>query len=831
MKTERQPTAPPYIRLATIEKSFGITKALSGMDLDVRLGEVLGLVGPNGAGKSTLMKVITGAQPATKGKIAFSGVEIPTDRHNVHSAIARGISCAYQELSLCANLKVYENFLVNQMSHTPFERPGWRRRAIDAASIRLARIFPGHGIEVDTVVEGLSLAQRQMVEIAKAMSMPRLKVLVLDEPTSSLSLDRISQLHQAVRTLAAAGVAIIYISHKLDEIMRVCDQVVVMKGGRAAWEGPIAETDIGNLIAILGGKVSVASGKKAPVAEAHALLRIERLNTRALHGIDLVARKGEVIGIAGLDGSGQKELIQEIWKASRRRSGSHGGIKIATGVAYVSGDRQQEGLFPQWDIARNIVIASLPAVSTLGALRMGRLRAFAQGWYDKLKFKAQGIDDPITRLSGGNQQKALLARGLAADAGLILLNDPTCGVDIETKQEIYALLGEAKAQGKCVILHSTEDLEMEQCDRVYVMHEGRIASELAGERVTVKNIIDTSFQEKAKSSAAGGEAEADGSRMSAQKRSRGFARRLGSNRALLAFVSLIAILAVNSFLNHRVMSYLGLRIMYSSAVPLVFMALGQMFIVVTGGIDLGNGLSLGLMNVIVAFIVVTNPAIGLALAILFVLGYVLLALIIQWTRIPAIVITLGASFIWLGIALLVSPVPGGKAPDWLAAFYNFDFPLVPMPLVISAAAAAASYWILRRSKYGIIINGIGGNPAAIHRAGWSQTFAMMATYALSGIMVVVGSLMLTAIANSGDCNSTRSYNMLSIAAIILGGCEFAGGIGAPVGVVAAALAISSISFLLSFIGIDSNLQSAVTGLILIVALAWKLVSGKLEASR
>ena len=180
---------------------------------------------------------------------------------------------------------------------------------------------------------------------------------------------------------------------------------------------------------------------------------------------------------------------------------------------------------------------------------------------------------------------------------------------------------------------------------------------------------------------------------------------------------------------------------------------------------------------------------------------------------------------------IVSPIPGGSAPEWASAIYNFHFPLVPMPLLLSALAALGSWWVVKKSKYGMIINGIGNNPVAITRAGWSQMTAMIVTYSLSGLMVVAGSFMLTVVSNSGDCNATRSYNMLSIATIILGGCEFAGGISSPVGVVAAALAISSISFLLTFIGIDSNYQSAVTGLILIAALTWKLFSGKLEAKR
>jgi ribose transport system ATP-binding protein len=459
-------------------------------------------------------------------------------------------------------------------------------------------------------------------------------------------------------------------------------------------------------------------------------------------------------------------------------------------------------------------------VTRNGLIQTGKYYALAKFWYDKLKFIAHGVRDDITSLSGGNQQKALLARCLAAESDLVLLNDPTSGVDVETKQEIYRLLDEAKQQGKAILLHSTEDLEMEQCDRVYVMHEGSIAEELVGGQVSVQNIIKTSFREKSKGTSA-----EDKSTVAARNRPGGLLRKVINNRAFLAFATLIGIFIINSFFNRRITSYMGIQLLYSSAVPLVFIALGQMFIVISGGIDLGNGQSVGLLNVLIAFILVSNPGLGVVYIVLVVLAYAGLAAVIYYTRIPAIVITLGASFVWLGLALTVAPVPGGHAPKWLSAFYNHELPVVPMPIVVAIAAALIAYWIVRRSKYGMIINAMGNNPTAVSRAGWSQLTAMMVTYALAGMMTAIGALMLTAISSSGDANSSRAYNMLSIATIILGGCSFFGGISSPVGVVVAALGISSISFLLTFVGIDSNLQSAVTGLILIAALALKLVSG------
>jgi ribose transport system ATP-binding protein len=785
MSHEARPSTVPYLTLKSISKNFGVTQALKEMDLEIRPGEVLGLVGPNGAGKSTLIKVITG----------------------VH---------------LLSNLTVYENFMIHLMDHTPFAKPGWRKRAGELTQQYLDNVFPDHGIDVNTAVSELFLAQRQMVEIAKAVSFEGLKILILDEPTSSLGGGRILQLHNAIRSLSKQGIAVIYISHKLDEIEKVCDRVVVMKSGTTAWEGRRAETSMHDLVEILGGKVTTLHKVAQENRDLPVALTIKGLTAGKLKNINMHVRKGELIGISGLEGAGQNELIQEIFKASRKRHFLHRNsrIDLRTNVSYVGGDRYNEGIFGLWNIADNTVISNLGKVTKAGLIRKNRYISLAMYWYDKLKFTARGISDDITSLSGGNQQKTWLARGLAADSDLILLNDPTSGVDVETKQEIYKLLDEAKQQGKAIILHSTEDLEMEQCDRVYVMHDGRIVEELVGEHVTVQNIIKRSFAEKSKGASLHKEVDFKG-------RPGSVIRKLTGNRAFLAFVTLISIFFINSILNSRILSYMGIQFLYSSAVPLVFIALGQMFMVIPGGIDLGNGQSVGLMNVIVAFIVAHTPGPGIAYTLLFVLAYGGLAAIIYWTKIPAIVITLGAAFVWLGFALLVAPIPGGRAPAWLNAFYNYHFPVIPMPIVISIFAALLSYWIVRKSKYGMVINGIGNNPQAVSRAGWSQLTAMVVAYSLSGFMIVIGSFMLTAISNSGDSNSAGAYCMSSIATIILGGCSFFGGVSSPVGVVAAALGISSISFLLTFLGIDSNLQSAVTGLILIIALALKMISSKM----
>lgn len=811
----------PYLELKKIDKFFGVTKALQEMDLSVYLGEIVGLVGPNGAGKSTLIKVITGAHAPTNGQIIFEGTKVMDDGYGPQRAKNYGINCAYQELSLCTNLPVYENFMLNHMDHSPFGKPGWRTEAKRLVREKLNEIFPNNGIDINSRVGKLPLAQRQMVEIARAASYKDLKVLLLDEPTSSLTSDCIGQLHEAMQKLAAKGIAIIYITHKLNEIYRICDRIVVMKGGHTELAGNRSDIPLETLMDVLGGQAESvrADVRNDDIENQEVLANVKGLNTSVLKNVEFQVHKCEIIGISGLAGAGQKELLLEIFKASRKKRNSNGPIDLNTKVAYISGDRQEEGIFPLWDIADNINVSSLNKICRKGIVISKRFRELAQKWYDKFSFTAEGINADITSLSGGNQQKTLIARGLATEADLILLNDPTCGVDVQTKGEIYRLLSEAKKQNKAVIWNSTEDYEMEQCDTVYVMHEGEISKKLTGSEVSVNNIIRASFTEQLKENADVKEEKKQGP---------GLLRKVVSHGAFLAIATLLIIFTINASLRPNILSYNGIRLLFSSAVPLIFIAIGQMFIVISGGIDMGNMMALALVNAITAYMLASDPALSVLLYAAIIIGYALLGSIIYFTGIPAIIVTLGASYIWQGFALFVAPIPGGSCPVWLRAFFTFKFPLIPMPILLAIVAAAISFWIVKKSKYGMVINGLGNNPAAVSRAGWSKLRATMVVYALSGFFVVLAGLMLTAVANSADVTSTASYQMLSIATIIMGGCEFTGGISEPVGVVAGALAISIISALLTFIGIDSNFQSAVTGVILIVSLAIRLISKKME---
>lgn len=807
-----------YLELKNIDKFFGITRALHEVDLQIRLGEVIGLVGPNGAGKSTLIKIITGVFPPSTGEIRIGSTRI--ERYAARNAKEAGISCAYQDLSLCTNLKVYENFALLNMSHTLFGTPKWQQYEKQKTTELLDRYFPGNGINVMKPVSSLPLAERQIVEICKALMAEDLKILVLDEPTSALSTDKARQLHRLVRELSAAGKAVIYISHKLDEIEAVCDRIVLMRNGEVAAERKARDTSTNELVALLGGEItarksrlsaqssSIAQGSRpADTNFSKQLIKIEGFSGQNLHNINFYADAGEIVGVSGLAGSGQNELLNRIFNGTRRRGVS--GISVKGSISYISGDRARAGIFHLWDIFDNILISSLKQVVSGPFLNRKKSETLARFWYDKLKFKAEGFYSPIMSLSGGNQQKALIARGIASGADIVILNDPTAGVDIETKQEIYSLLKEVKNAGKSVILYSTEDAEMEICDRVYILRDGTITRELQGDDITVPNIVKASFVETEKKETV--------------RKTSGM-RNILDSRALLPLFTMVLMVCINTAFNPNVLSYNSIRMLVGSAVPLVFAGLGQMFIVCVGDIDMGNGYSIGLVNVLIAVVLTGNWLFGVLSLLIFIAAYVLMGMLIEVRKIPAIVVTLGAQFVWLGAALIVCPVPGGSCPEWLRLLYRFKFLVIPMPVLICIAAALLCYLILFKAKYGIILRGIGNNPQAIMRSGWSYLAAKMTAYALAGMMVVLSGMFFTAVCLGADANASSSFCMLSIATVVLGDCEFSGGIVEPIGVVAGAIAMSLITTVLTFMRIGSNYQTAVLGIILILVLVIKLVT-------
>lgn len=807
----------PVARLAGICKAFGPTRANDGIDLVVAPGEVLGLVGGNGAGKSTLMRILCGVTRADAGSIEIRGVSIETDLYDTTLAQTGGIRIVHQELSLCDNLSVAENFFL-EAPEGARAMPGWRRLYRARARAALDEVFPGHGIAVDARIGHLQIGQRQMVEIARAVTAPQVRLVILDEPTSSLGLERSRQLRAFIRARAAAGLSFIFISHKLQEVVDIAHRVLVLRNGRSAWSGPAAQASVSALVNAMGGPTegTMAGRRAARAGIAEYAAEVVRLSGEIVAplGRDVVLRAGEVVGLAGLEGSGQRELLHRLFDRPR------GGISRKGGASFVSGDRQKEGVFPLWSVLSNIALGRLEGRAPFGLVHERTEREAARDAAEKLKLDPERFDSPILDLSGGNQQKALVARALVGDAGTILFDDPTRGVDVAAKEDFYALIGQlsrgdgARA-GRLVVWHSTEDIEFLECDRVLVFSGGRIMRELVGPEITEQAIVDASF-------AGAGALERDGT-----AGARGLADWLVD---LAPFASLAAVFALMAWVNPLTVSMFGLELLLGPAIALVLVALAQMFVVGGSEIDLGVGAFAGLVNVLSATLLVDTPWLGVLALVAGVLAYGLIGATIQLRRIPAIVVTLGASFIWIGIGYTLQPTPGGAAPEWLSAAFAWTIAEVPATLILIGVAGLVALAI-DRSPLGVVLRGFGNNAQAMTLGGWSPLRYAVVRYMVASLFALAAGLSLTAINTASDINAGGPFTLISVAAVVMGGCALIGGMISPLGVVAGALTLALVGALLGALSVSTDYNAAVQGCLLLAMLVLRAFAERREARR
>jgi ribose transport system ATP-binding protein len=797
------------VELRELTKTYGPTCANDRVSLTIARGEIIGLVGGNGAGKSTLMRMLSGETAPDSGTIAFGSAKVSAQRrYFAGEAQNRGIRIVHQELSLCDNLTVAENFYL-EAPEGANGMPGWRGIFRDRARAALETVFPGSSVDVDEQVSNLSIAMRQMVEIARALTAPGAEIVILDEPTSSLALDRSQQLRAYLRRRAAEGLAFIFISHKLHEILDVASRVVVMRNGRVVWEGETGKASVAQLVSLMGGDATLRARrerKAAPQTEpGRPMVRLSG-RTRESKNAEIVLHAGEIIGLAGLEGSGQRDLLHAIFSRSR-----DAGVVLERGVtaSFVSGDRQREGIFPLWNVIENISATRIAGRTGLSLVNRHEEVQAVTPAAERIRLDTGRFRSGILDLSGGNQQKALVARALACDAPVILLDDPTRGVDVAAKQDFYAVVAEIARAGRLVIWYSTEDLEFLECDRVLVFSGGRIDCELAGEAIGEKEIIDASFEHP-------GEGSSGATRIM-QRTHRRTAERLVE---AAPFVSLAVVLAAMTWANPMSMSSFGLDLLLSPALSLVLVSLGQMFIIGGSEIDLGAGAFAGVINVLSATILVSQPGLGAISIVAILVIYAGLGALIQARRIPAIVVTLGASFIWLGIGYTLQPAPGGGSPEWLTAIFSVSFPLIPTSIVFILGACLVA-WFINRTPVGVVLRAFGNNPQAMTRSGWSPIRYATIRYLLSGMFILAAGLSLTAINTASDINSGNSYTLLSVAAVVIGGCSLFGGRISPIGVVAGAITLSLIGALLGMLNVNSDYNAAVQGLLLLVILAFR----------
>ena len=484
-----------------LEKTFPGVRALKGVNLTVNKGEIHALMGENGAGKSTLIKVLTGIYQKNGGTICFDGEEI--NARTPIEANEKGISTIYQELNLVLFQTVYENLFLGREPRTKFGSID-RKAMISEAK----RILEELGIEIDVTrpLKNYSTAIQQMVAIARAVSI-NAKLVIMDEPTSSLDTHEVQVLFRIIRQLKSKGISVICISHKLDEIFEICDRLTVFKDGEYVGDYDIGELNQLKLISLMVGKDTVELERNKQGYEfANAKVIAEMKDIRQgmrLNGINIEIQQGEVVGLAGLLGSGRTELAQVLFGSGMpdngeifwwgEKAGIHSPADaIKKGMGFCTEDRKTEGIIPHLSVRENITIALLPKLNSFGFVKTKEQDEIVRSYIDRLKIKTPTPEQAICNLSGGNQQKVLLARWMCMNPKLMILDEPTRGIDVGAKAEIEQLIQEFSKSGISVLMISSEIAELERnCDRIIVMREGRVIGELAGDQISQDKVMET----------------------------------------------------------------------------------------------------------------------------------------------------------------------------------------------------------------------------------------------------------------------------------------------------------------------------------------------------
>jgi len=485
------------VRMEGIEKSFPGVHALSNAQFELRTGEVHALVGENGAGKSTLMKVLTGVYAKDEGNIFVAGA--PVEIRSTRDAQALGISIIHQELNLMRDLTVAENIYIGRepMRGMLLDQKKQNRMAAELlASLNI-------DISATRLVSELTVAKQQMVEIAKALSYESTRILIMDEPSAALTEAEIRDLFGFIRDMKARGVGIIYISHRMGELKEISDRITVMRDGQYVGTLETAETDMDTIINMMVGRVIYEQPKAQSSVDESApvVLEVKGLRSRDVKDLSFTLRKGEILGFAGLMGAGRTEAARLICGADKRDggeicvNGSRADIRdpndaVRAGIGYLSEDRKQFGLCLQLSVADNIALPSLEQFSSALVVDEQRVRQTAHDYRERITIKTPTVDNLVRGLSGGNQQKVVLAKWLVRDCDILIFDEPTRGIDVGAKSEIYKLMNQLAAEGKAIIMISSDMPELfRMSDRIVVMCEGVKMGELGIEEATQEKIM------------------------------------------------------------------------------------------------------------------------------------------------------------------------------------------------------------------------------------------------------------------------------------------------------------------------------------------------------
>ncbi|MFM0169488.1 ATP-binding cassette domain-containing protein [Paraburkholderia sediminicola] len=801
-----------------VTKIFPGVRALDNVTFSVVEGEVHGLVGENGAGKSTLMAVASGALVPEQGRVVIDGTET---RGDTEHARRLGLAIVRQEPALMPDLTVAENLYLGvpaEQRPSLMEVAQWARGLLKQWSDDVA-------IDANERVVSLGPEQRFIVEIVKALA-AKPKVLVLDEPTEHLLTEDVDRLFERIRKITASGCSVVYISHRIREVQRIAHRLTVLRDGQGqgTYEAAgLSEQEIVELI--VGGALDRDFPAKGDNSGASVTLDVTKLRGAGFTDISVRVRKGEIVGLAGIDGNGQREFMRALAGQTRSR----GSVTVAgvpaklhnsqaaagSGIRYLPGDRHREGIFGELSVRENFSIRSLPFDSIKGWVSQRSEAKRARDAVTRFAVKTPSIDTPIRTLSGGNQQKLVLASVLASHPKVLLVDEPTQGVDIGARMEIYKVLREAATAGAAVIVVSSDAHEVAGlCDRVLIFSRGHVVKELGENAVSENNITSavlTSTTEREKGAS----------------RTSGLWKWAAGDWAPLAMLA-VAVCALGLYAAHVNPAYLSARNlsgMLALVATLAIVAYGQQMLMLVGGIDLSVGPLMGLIVVIQSFFLNDGASLahqlsgwGIVLLVALAVGLVNWMLVGPF-RLHPMVATLATYMALQAVSLLLRPVPGGLIADSIAESISAQIGAMPIIAIVAIVLAVVLEIALFKSRAGLTLRGVGSRVEAARMSGARPQLTSLAAYMGCSFLAGVAAVPMMAQVGTGDPSAGINYTLGSVAAVVIGGASLFGGRGSFVGSLLGALLIIQVNVVTSFLDIGDSWQSYLLGGMILTSVA------------
>ncbi|WP_456696153.1 ATP-binding cassette domain-containing protein [Aeromicrobium sp. P5_D10] len=801
-------------------KTFPGVTALADVSLEVLPGEVHALVGENGAGKSTLMAIAAGALEPNEGTVKVNGDLLegadPTQARDA------GLGIVYQHPALLPDLTVAENFLLGVPEAV-------RPRARDAVAWTAARLEES-GAKVDprTRVVDLSSAQRQLVEIARAVA-ANPSVLILDEPTESLTRADIDILFTNIRRLCETGTSVVYISHRIPDVKAIANRLTLLRDGRTRGTFQADEVTEDEIVRLIVGRSIDAAFPDKASNVGELILEARGFSGGRFDNIDLDVRAGEIVGLAGIEGNGQTDFIRALAGLEKPSSTE---LKVKgkavtlhsvaaaqdVGIVYMPGDKLRDGLFVEESVRENASVLALGTPSRGGFISGSSENVMVKERTAALEVKTPSLDTKIGSLSGGNQQKVVLARALMAQPSLLLAEEPTQGVDAGVRVEMYQNLRDVAADGNGVVVLSSDALELAGlCDRVVIFSRGTIVKELAGDQISESAITQSALTSTALRR----------EDVSSQKKGGGLRRFVGSDIGPAAII-LAAIIVLAIYTSSRNSLFLGEANISSTlflAATLIIVAYGQLIVLMTAGIDLSVGPLIGTCTVIASFLLTetTGPlglVVGVAVLFAAAAGVGLVnAGLFRWGKLNPIVATLVTFTVLQGAGLLMRPSPDGLINSGFTEALNSTVAGIPVVFILAVAAAVVLEWALRRTMLGIRLRGLGSDEDISRKLGTNVNAVTFGAYVLCSLFAAVGSLLVAASIGLGDASSGASYTFASITAVILAGAAITGGRGSFIAALLGAVLIQTILSATTFLELSESWRSWLTGALMLIAAA------------